>query len=77
MAQDCIEAAENIALCVQHQKSIVDDILTVSKLESNLLRITPIPAQPIIVVQRSMAMLAPCNRIYTGIGLTLHQQVPS
>ncbi|KAI4626928.1 uncharacterized protein J4E87_004269 [Alternaria ethzedia] len=59
MAQDCIEAAENIALCVQHQKSIVDDILTVSKLDSNLLRITPIPAQPIIVVQRSMAMFRP------------------
>jgi signal transduction histidine kinase len=58
MAKDCIEAAENIALCVQHQKSIVDDILTVSKLDSNLLRITPIPAQPIVVVQRSMAMLA-------------------
>jgi signal transduction histidine kinase len=58
MAKDCIEAADNIALCVQHQKSIVDDILTVSKLDSNLLRITPIHAQPIIVVQRSMAMLA-------------------
>ena len=56
MAKDCIEAANNIALCVQHQKSIVDDILTVSKLDSNLLRITPIPSQPIIVVQRSMAM---------------------
>jgi signal transduction histidine kinase len=61
MAKECIEAAENIALCVQHQKSIVDDILTVSKLDSNLLRITPIPAQPIIVVQRSMAMLAISN----------------
>jgi signal transduction histidine kinase len=57
IAKDCVEAANNIALCVQHQKSIVDDILTVSKLDSNLLRITPIPSQPIIVVQRSMAML--------------------
>ncbi|KAF2820468.1 hypothetical protein CC86DRAFT_332913 [Ophiobolus disseminans] len=59
MAQDCIEAADNIALCVQHQKSIVDDVLTVSKLDSDLLHITPIPAQPIIVVQRSMAMFRP------------------
>jgi hypothetical protein len=57
MAKECVEAADNIALGVQHQKSIVDDVLTVSKLDSNLLRITPIPAQPIIVVQRSMAML--------------------
>jgi CheY-like chemotaxis protein len=56
---DCIEAANNIALCVQHQKSIVDDILTVSKLDSNLLLITPVPAQPIAVVQRAMNMFKP------------------
>lgn len=56
---DCIEAANNIALCVQHQKSIVDDILTVSKLDSNLLLITPVPVQPIAVVQRAMSMFKP------------------
>lgn len=56
---DCIEAANNIALCVQHQKSIVDDILTVSKLDSNLLLITPVPAQPLAVVQRAMHMFKP------------------
>lgn len=37
VVEECIDAANNIALCVQHQKSIVDDILTVSKLDSNLL----------------------------------------
>jgi CheY-like chemotaxis protein len=57
--QDCIEAANNIALCVQHQKSIVDDILTVSKLDSNLLLITPVPTQPIAVIQRAMSMFKP------------------
>lgn len=56
---DCVEAANNIALCVQHQKSIVDDILTVSKLDSNLLLITPVPAQPLAVVQRAMNMFKP------------------
>ncbi|KAH7092217.1 hypothetical protein FB567DRAFT_435149 [Paraphoma chrysanthemicola] len=56
---ECIEAANNIALCVQHQKSIVDDILTVSKLDSNLLLITPVPAQPVAVVQRAMKMFNP------------------
>ncbi len=56
---DCIEAANNIALCVQHQKSIVDDILTVSKLDSNLLLITPVPTQPVDVVQRGMNMFKP------------------
>lgn len=59
VVEDCIEAANNIALCVQHQKSIVDDILTVSKLDSNLLLITPVPAQPIAVVQRAMNMFKP------------------
>lgn len=56
---ECIDAANNIALCVQHQKSIVDDILTISKLDSNLLLITPVPAQPIVVVQRAMSMFYP------------------
>jgi PAS domain S-box-containing protein len=56
---ECIEAANNIALCVQHQKSIVDDILTISKLDSNLLLITPVPAQPIVVIQRAMSMFYP------------------
>jgi signal transduction histidine kinase len=56
VARDCIEAANTIALCVQHQKAIVDDILTVSKLDSNLLRITPVPVQPVAVVKRAMSM---------------------
>lgn len=57
--KECIEAANNIALCVQHQKSIVDDILTISKLDSNLLLITPVPAQPVVVVERAMSMFYP------------------
>jgi CheY-like chemotaxis protein len=56
---ECIEAAKNIVLCVQHQKSIVDDILTVSKLDSKLLRTTPVPAQPISVVKHAMTMFYP------------------
>ncbi|KAF1849517.1 putative histidine kinase HHK16p [Cucurbitaria berberidis CBS 394.84] len=56
---ECVEAANNIALCVQHQKSIVDDILTVSKLDSNLLLIAPVPAQPVVVVKRAIAMFKP------------------
>jgi PAS domain S-box-containing protein len=59
VAAECIEAANNIALCVQHQKSIVDDILTISKLDSNLLLITPTAAQPLEVVQRAMSMFKP------------------
>ncbi|KAK8054481.1 hypothetical protein PG994_009548 [Apiospora phragmitis] len=56
---NCLDAARTISLCVQHQKSIVDDILTVSKLDSNLLVITPIPAQPIEVLRRAVKMFEP------------------
>lgn len=52
----CIEAAQTITLCVQHQKAIVDDILTISKLDSNLLVVTPIPTQPHAILQRAVKM---------------------
>ncbi|WPH02699.1 Hypothetical protein R9X50_00556500 [Acrodontium crateriforme] len=53
---DSIEAAETIAYCAQHQKSIVDDILTVSKLDSDLLVITPTLVQPTEVVHHAVKM---------------------
>jgi PAS domain S-box-containing protein len=56
MVEDCIEAAETIALCAQHQKSIVDDILTVSKLDSDLLVITPAVVQPVAIAHRAIKM---------------------
>lgn len=57
--ENCLDAARTISLCVQHQKSIVDDILTVSKLDSNLLVITPTPAQPSDVLKRAVKMFEP------------------
>lgn len=49
-----IEAAQTIAYCVQHQKRIVDDVLTLSKLDSDLLSISPIAVQPIEMVQDAL-----------------------
>lgn len=73
---ECIEAASNIALCVQHQKSIVDDILTVSKLDSNLLLITPVPAQPVVVVKRAMSMFYPeCQAKQINFGFEPHESL--
>ncbi|CAG1976695.1 unnamed protein product [Fusarium graminearum] len=54
--ESCLDASQTIALCVQHQKSIVDDILTVSKLDSNLLLITPVVCQPQAIVERAVKM---------------------
>ncbi|KAF1851422.1 uncharacterized protein K460DRAFT_272704 [Cucurbitaria berberidis CBS 394.84] len=53
---DSIDAAQTIALCAQHQKRIVDDVLTMSKLDSAMLMVTPVDAQPLQVVQRALKM---------------------
>lgn len=41
-----IEAANTIAMCASHQKRIVDDVLTLSKLKYMMLSISPHPARP-------------------------------
>ena len=51
-----IDAAQTIALCAQHQKRIVDDILTLSKLDSQMLMVTPVDVQPLSVIQRALKM---------------------
>lgn len=56
LLRDSIENAETIIACAQHQKRIVDDILTMSKLDSNLLSITPITVNPIHIAQEAFKM---------------------
>lgn len=56
LLESCLDAANTINLCASHQKRIVDDILTLSKLDSNLLAVTPVDEQPIRVVQRALKM---------------------
>ena len=53
---DCIDSAQTISLCAMHQKRIVDDILTFSKLDSAMLVVTPVDVQPVTVVQRALRM---------------------
>jgi len=40
------EAAQTIVQCSQHMKCIVDDVLTMSKLDSGLLLVTPVDTRP-------------------------------
>lgn len=56
LMDNSIDAAQTIALCAQHQKRIVDDILTLSKLDSALLLVTPTDVMPITVAQRALKM---------------------
>lgn len=51
-----IDAAQTIALCAQHQKRIVDDVLTLSKIDSAMLMVTPVDVQPLNVVQTALKM---------------------
>ncbi|OCK76899.1 hypothetical protein K432DRAFT_305344 [Lepidopterella palustris CBS 459.81] len=51
-----VDAAQTIVLCAQHQKRIVDDILTLSKLDSNLLLISPDRVRPEALVRKAIQM---------------------
>lgn len=54
--KECVEAADTINYCMQHQKRIVDDILVLSRLDSQLLELTPVAAQPVDLVQQTLRM---------------------
>lgn len=56
LLHESIENAETIVTCAQHQKRIVDDILTMSKLDSKLLAVTPCTVNPIEIVRDALKM---------------------
>lgn len=45
LLENNLDAAQTIVLCAQHQKRIIDDVLTLSKLNSALLQVTPVSVQ--------------------------------
>ena len=51
-----IDSAQTITLCAQHQKRIVDDVLTLSKLDSAMLLVTPVDTQPEAIARRTVKM---------------------
>ena len=53
------EAADTIMLCVSHQKNIVDDILSFSKLDSSMLNLCPRSVQPKTQLANSLKMFQP------------------
>ncbi|KAF5130653.1 Hybrid signal transduction histidine kinase K [Metarhizium anisopliae] len=59
LLEGCLDAANTINLCASHQKRIVDDVLTLSKLDSNLLAVAPADVQPIKLVQSTLKMFEP------------------
>lgn len=51
-----LDAIDTIQACATHQKRIVDDILTLSKLDSKLLVISPLVLQPVTLLQDTYKM---------------------
>lgn len=56
MLEGCLEAANTISLCANHQKRIVDDVLTLSRLDSRMIEVTPVIAKPVEVIETSLKM---------------------
>jgi len=56
---NALQAADTIIYCVNHQKQIVDDVLTLSKLDSELLVVSPIPAKLSDVMQSAVKIFEP------------------
>ncbi|KAI9649866.1 hypothetical protein NHQ30_002448 [Ciborinia camelliae] len=53
-----VEAANTITMCASHQKRIVDDVLTLSKLKYMMLSISPRPARPIDILDQVVQMFS-------------------
>lgn len=49
--RECLSASQTIVYCGRHQKRIIDDVLTLSKLDSNLLGISPVETRPLEIVE--------------------------
>lgn len=56
LIESSLEAVQTIIACSLHQKRIVDDILTLSRLDSRLLQISPAKVQAVTVIKDTLKM---------------------
>jgi len=69
-----IDALHTIVSCSLHQKRIIDDVLTLSKLDSNLILITPVRVQPAVVVSEALKMFnVECHQMDIQLDLNLDE----
>lgn len=70
--RSCMDVIQTIISCALHQKRVIDDTLTLSKLDSNLIVITPIKSQPVVVVKEVINMFkVECRK--EDIALRFHE----
>lgn len=53
------ESLDTINLCISHQKNIVDDVLSYSKLDSSMLALAPKPCQPECELRANLKIFQP------------------
>ncbi|KAK4543224.1 hypothetical protein LTR36_005774 [Oleoguttula mirabilis] len=58
IAQDNVSSANTILACAAHQKRVIDDVLILSRLESEMLSITPVTERPSTVVEQVLRMFS-------------------
>jgi signal transduction histidine kinase len=56
LVENNLDAAQTIVLCAQHQKRIIDDVLTLSKLNSTMLHVTPVQVEVETTLRRTLKM---------------------
>lgn len=67
----CLDSLQTIISCSLHQKRVVDDILTLSKMDSNLMAITPVRVEPASVVAEAVHMFeVECQKDSIDLSLT-------
>ncbi|KAK4495273.1 hypothetical protein PRZ48_013602 [Zasmidium cellare] len=54
-----LDSANTIMACVAHQKTIIDDVLTLSKLNSGLLQTSPVEVNPVVEVDGALKIFEP------------------
>lgn len=52
--ESSLDCANTIMACVAHQKTIIDDVLTLSKLNSGLLQMSPVEVDPVVEVDGAL-----------------------
>ncbi|KAL2104859.1 hypothetical protein VUR80DRAFT_9464 [Thermomyces stellatus] len=78
MIEECIDNAETIIACAQHQKRIIDDLLTVSKLDSKLVAVTPCTVDPVVMVRNALKMFeVEAKRIQVDLKMTVDESFTS
>ncbi|KAH3981691.1 hypothetical protein HBH98_069180 [Parastagonospora nodorum] len=71
-----LDALQTIVSCSMHQKRVIDDVLTLSKLDSDLIIITPVRVRPTVVVSDAIKMfVVECQQMDIQLGFVEDESI--